>query len=130
MRSFRVMPTGPSLKLRFLPLKINGWKMKFPFGVRPIFRCELLVSGSVLPGFLLVKSSRHNFLAHLPMRSNGLSEKTRRGLKKEYFHKSPRFWIGKYTRQINSQPFKWLPLPFHDLKVFPCPKGRGTASVI
>ena len=30
-----------------LPLKINGWKMNFLLG-RPIFRGELLVSGSVI----------------------------------------------------------------------------------
>ena len=29
------------------PLKINGWKMKFPFGARPIFRGEFLASGGV-----------------------------------------------------------------------------------
>ena len=30
------------------PLKINGWTMKFLFGARPIFRGEILVSGSVI----------------------------------------------------------------------------------
>ena len=37
----------PSLKLRCSPLKMDGWKMEFPLGARPIFRCQLLVSGSV-----------------------------------------------------------------------------------
>ena len=37
----------PSLKLTAQPLKIDGWKMNFPFGARPIFRGELLVLGSV-----------------------------------------------------------------------------------
>ena len=33
----------PSQKLTAsLALKMDGWKMKFPFGARPIFRCELL----------------------------------------------------------------------------------------
>ena len=30
------------------PLKMDGWKMNFLLG-RPIFRCDLLVSGRVLP---------------------------------------------------------------------------------
>ena len=29
------------------PMKIDGWKMQFPFGERPIFKGELLVLGSV-----------------------------------------------------------------------------------
>ena len=33
-------------------LKMDGWKMTFPLGARPIFRGELLVLGSVLNGFL------------------------------------------------------------------------------
>ena len=33
----------PSLILTCSPLKINGWKMYFLFGARPIFRGELLV---------------------------------------------------------------------------------------
>ncbi len=41
------MKGKPSLKLTAsLPLKINGWKIKFLLGW-PIFRGELLVSGSV-----------------------------------------------------------------------------------
>ena len=31
-----------------LPLKIDCWKMQFPFGARPIFRGEPLVSGRVI----------------------------------------------------------------------------------
>ena len=38
-----------SLKIRAnLPLNINAWKMNFPFGSGPVFRCELLVSASVV----------------------------------------------------------------------------------
>ena len=38
----------PSLKLTFSHLKMDGWKtFSFPFGARPIFRGELLVSGRV-----------------------------------------------------------------------------------
>ena len=40
----------PSLKLTASsPLKMDGWNnFSFPFGARPIFRGELLVSGSVV----------------------------------------------------------------------------------
>ena len=34
----------PSLKLTW-HLKIDGWKMQFPFGKDLFFRCELLISG-------------------------------------------------------------------------------------
>ena len=37
----------PSLKLTFLPLKMDGWNTTFLLG-RPIFRGELLVSGRVI----------------------------------------------------------------------------------
>ena len=37
----------PSLKLTFSHLKMDGWNISFRFGTRPIFRSELLVSGSV-----------------------------------------------------------------------------------
>ena len=36
----------PSLNLP-CPLKNVGWKISFPFGARPILRCELLVSGGL-----------------------------------------------------------------------------------
>ena len=42
----------PSLKLTFSHLKMDGWKTSFLMlllGIRPIFRGELLVLGSVSP---------------------------------------------------------------------------------
>ena len=35
----------PSLKLTVRTSKMDGWKMTFPSGARPIFRGKLLVSG-------------------------------------------------------------------------------------
>ena len=45
----RKVSSIPSLKLTVQkPLKTDGWNtLSFPFGARPIFRCELLVSGRV-----------------------------------------------------------------------------------
>ena len=63
-----------SLKLTVSPRKINGWKMKFPFGSRPIFRDELLVSGRVYtyqlgaclnPYFLLLQGGEIMYLSWL-----------------------------------------------------------------
>ena len=45
---FHVYARLPSPKLTFSPLKIDGGKIKFPFGGNwPIFRGQLLVSGRV-----------------------------------------------------------------------------------
>ncbi len=48
-KSWDKLPTSnwlPSLKPTW-PLKMNGWKKKYPFGARPIFRGKLLASGRV-----------------------------------------------------------------------------------
>ena len=45
---FHVYARLPSPKLTFSPLKVDGGKIKFPFGGNwPIFRGQLLVSGRV-----------------------------------------------------------------------------------
>ena len=49
----------PSLKLTFSRLKMDDWNCSF-FGGRPIFRCELLVSGMVNVLVLLVGGTALN----------------------------------------------------------------------
>ena len=51
VRVFRDSPKENTLpETHSLHLKMDGWKtIRFPFGARPIFRGELLVSGRVTP---------------------------------------------------------------------------------
>ena len=81
-------------------MKINGWKMKFP-ELRLIFRCELLVFGSVFPGSSKDKFER--LLLNISHEIMGISDKVLLGFP-EFQGKSNGF-----TMPSNSNPSSKFP---------------------